>query len=108
MYNGQLMPGPVIGVAHYRDTAKINSWLRLPQVKAALPADLVPMWTVKASSQYAGGNYYELIAIKVNTRDGKAPLDGGVVSDARVSSGRHGHERRGRPDMGPSYRRQHR
>ena len=85
MYNGQLMPGPVIGVAHYRDTAKINSWLRLPQVKAALPADLVPMWTVKASSQYAGGNYYELIAIKVNTRDGKAPLDGGVVSDARVS-----------------------
>ena len=82
MYNGQLMPGPVIGVAHYRDTAKINSWLRLPQVKAALPADLVPMWTVKASSQYAGGNYYELIAIKVNTRDGKAPLDGGVVSDA--------------------------
>lgn len=85
MYNGQLMPGPVIGVAHYRDTAKINSWLRLPQVRAALPADLVPMWTVKASAQYAGGNYYELIAIKVNTRDGKAPLDGGVVSDARVS-----------------------
>ena len=85
MYNGQLMPGPVIGVAHYRDTAKINTWLRLPQVKAALPADLVPMWTVKASSQYPGGNYYELIAIKVNTRDGKAPLDGGVVSDARVS-----------------------
>ena len=85
MYNGQLMPGPVIGVAHYRDTAKINSWLRLPQVKAALPADLVPMWTVKASSQYAGGNYFELIAIKVNTRDGKAPLDGGVVSDARLS-----------------------
>lgn len=85
MYNGQLMPGPVIGVAHYRDTAKINTWLRLPQVKAALPSDLVPMWTVKASAQYAGGNYYELIAIKVNTRDGKAPLDGGVVSDARVS-----------------------
>ena len=43
MYNGQLMPGPVIGIAHYRDTAKINNWLRLPQVKAALPADLVPM-----------------------------------------------------------------
>ena len=85
MYNGQLMPGPVIGIAHYRDTAKINTWLSLPQVKAALPADLVPMWTVKASSQYPGGNYFELVAIKVNTRDGKAPLDGGVVSDARLS-----------------------
>ncbi len=85
MYNGQLMPGPVIGISHYRDTAKINTWLSLPQVKAALPADLVPMWTVKASSQYPGGNYFELVAIKVNTRDGKAPLDGGVVSDARLS-----------------------
>lgn len=85
MYNGQLMPGPVIGIAHYRDTAKINRWLSLPQVKAALPADLVPMWTVKPAAEYPGGNYYQLIAIKVNTRDGKAPLDGGVVSDARLS-----------------------
>lgn len=85
MYQGQLIPGPVIGIAHYRDTAKINSWLRLPQVKAALPADLVPMWEVKPAPEYPGGNYYRLIAIKVNTRDGKAPLDGGVVSDARVS-----------------------
>ncbi len=84
-YNGQLMPGPVIGTAHYRDTAKINNWLRLPQVKAALPADLVPMWEVKPAPEYPGGNYYRLIAIKVNTRDGKAPLDGGVVSDARVA-----------------------
>lgn len=85
LYNGQLMPGPVIGIAHYRDTAKINTWLRLPQVKAVLPADLVPMWEVKPAPEYPGGNYYRLIAIKVNTRDGKAPLDGGVVSDARVS-----------------------
>ncbi|HIZ88221.1 MAG TPA: protein translocase subunit SecDF [Candidatus Coprenecus pullistercoris] len=85
MTNGQLAPGPVMGIAHYRDTAKINRWLRMPQIKAALPADLVPMWSVKASQMYEGGNYYELIAIKVNTRDGKAPLDGGVVSDARLS-----------------------
>ena len=43
------------------------------------------MWTVKPAAEYPGGNYYQLIAIKVNTRDGKAPLDGGVVSDARVA-----------------------
>lgn len=85
MYNGQLMPGPVIGIAHYKDTAKINNWLRQPQVKAALPADMVPMWTVKPSENYKGNSYFELVAIKVNTRDGKAPLDGGVVTDARLS-----------------------
>lgn len=84
-YNGQLMPGPVVGVAHYKDTAKINSWLAMPQIKNILPADMVPMWTVKPAQGDASGSYFELVAIKVNTRDGKAPLDGGVVTDARVA-----------------------
>lgn len=83
-YNGQLMGGPCIGVAHYRDTAKINSWLRLPQVQAIFPADMVPMWTVKPAEMYTGDSYFELIAVKASTRDGKAPLDGGVITDARV------------------------
>ena len=84
-YNGQLMGGPCIGVAHYRDTAKINKWLRLPQVQAILPVDLIPMWTVKPAEMYAGESFFELIAIKASTRDGKAPLDGGVITDARVA-----------------------
>ena len=83
-YNGQLMGGPCIGVAHYRDTAKINSWLRLPQVQAIFPTDMVPMWTVKPAEMYTGDSYFELIAVKASTRDGKAPLDGGVITDARV------------------------
>lgn len=84
MYNGQLMPGPSIGIAHYKDTAKINTYLRMPQVRALFPADFIPMWSVKPSQQIANGSYYELIAIK-STRDGKAPLDGGSVTDARMS-----------------------
>lgn len=84
-YNGQLMPGPMVGVAHYKDTAAINSWLRLPQIKSLFPRDLRLMWSVKPSSQYQSDSYFELIAIKANTRDGKAPLDGGAVADARMS-----------------------
>ena len=83
-YNGQLMGGPCIGIAHYRDTAKINNWLRLPQVQAILPADMIPMWSVKPAEMFQGDSYYELIAVKASTRDGKAPLDGGVITDARV------------------------
>jgi len=84
MMNGnQLMAGPVLGVAHYRDTAKINKMLALPQVKALLNSDLRPMWTVHPSEQYKGDSYYELVAIKTNGRDEKAPLDGSVVTDAR-------------------------
>ena len=87
-YNGQALPGPVIGMAHYKDTAQINLWLNHPQVRAVLPADMTPMWTVKPSQQ--NDSYYELIAIRTNTRDGKAPLDGGVVTDARMAYGQTG------------------
>ena len=89
-YNGQLMPGATIGRAHYRDTAKINSYLRMPQVKAVLPVELVPLWTVKADPSDPSGVIFDLVAIKSTSRDGKAPLDGGVVTDASVSYGNSG------------------
>ncbi len=85
--NGEVMQGACIGRAHYRDTAKINAWLRLSQIQALFPRDFVPLWTVKAVD--AGGITFELIAIK-NTTDGKAPLDGGVIVDARKSFGNTG------------------
>lgn len=80
-YQGQAAPGPCIGRAHYRDTALIGSWLRDPKIQNILPQDLRPLWSVKAID--SAGVYFELIAIKVNTRDGRAPLDGGSVTDAR-------------------------
>lgn len=89
-YNGQLAPGPSIGRAHYRDTAKINSYLNLPQIKALFPAEMVPMWTVKPNSADKSGVIFDLIAIKSSSRDGKAPLDGGVITDATVSYGNTG------------------
>ena len=39
------------------------------------------MWTSKPVDE--GGNYFRLIAIKVTGRDGRAPLDGDVIVDAR-------------------------
>ncbi len=89
-YNGQLAPGACIGRAHYKDTALINNYLRMPQVKALLPNELIPMWTVQPSAFDPSGVIYELVAIKANTRDGKAPLDGGMVSDASVAYGNSG------------------
>lgn len=82
-YQGQIAPGPEMGRAHYKDTAMINKYLSMPQVKAILPADLVPMWTVKAVDE--ADTYYALIAIKNSSRDGKAPLDGSCITDASIS-----------------------
>ena len=78
-----------IGYAHYADTAKINKYLAMPQIKGIFPPELKPMWTVKGS-QWAGENIFELVAIKTTSRDGKAPLDGGAVTDARVQYGNNG------------------
>ena len=70
-----------LGLAHYRDTAQINEWLRMPQVKALFPEYFSPAWSIKADKQ-SGGVYFELVGLKKNTRDGRAPLDGGAVADS--------------------------
>ena len=79
-----------IGYAHYADTAQINKYLAMPQVKQFFPPEFKPMWTVKASAMDPNENIFELVAIKAPTRDGKAPLDGGAVTDARVQYGNSG------------------
>ena len=78
-----------IGYAHYADTAKINKYFAMSQIKGIFPPEFKPMWTVKAS-KWAGENIFELVAIKSTSRDGKAPLDGGAVTDARVQYGNSG------------------
>ncbi|KJF43062.1 protein translocase subunit SecDF [Draconibacterium sediminis] len=78
---GQFYPGPAVGIANAKDTAKINSYLNNPQIKSVFPRDLKFAWTAKSMDE--AGNFYRLIALKVTTRDGKAPLDGGVITDAR-------------------------
>lgn len=72
-----------IGYAEAADTAAVNSMLSDPRVVSVLPNELKPMWSVKPSP--IGANYFELVAIKVVSRDGKAPLDGDAVADAHVS-----------------------
>ena len=71
-----------IGFAAAADTAKVNRYLA--QTADIFPSEFRPMWSVKPSEMFASDNVYELIAIKASSRDGKAPLDGGVVTDARV------------------------
>lgn len=79
--DGQLFPGPVVGTAHAKDTSTVNSYLNMPQVKSVIPRSLAFKWTSKPVDE--AGNYFRLIAIKVTSRDGQAPLDGDVIVDAR-------------------------
>lgn len=84
--NGTPYSNPVVGQAFSYDTTAVNTYLNLPQVKALLPRDMRLMWGVKPISDpqtRIETNIFELYAIKANTRDGRAPLDGGAIVDAR-------------------------
>ena len=78
---GQLLRGPVVGTSHAKDTATVNRYFKMEAVKALLPRNLALKWTSKPVDK--AGNYFNLIAIKVSSRDGRAPLGGDAVVDAR-------------------------
>ncbi len=74
-------PGPVCGFAATKDTAQVNLYLNSEEVLNILPRDIKFAWSVKPFD--ANGDFVQLIALKITTRDGKAALEGDVVTDAR-------------------------
>ena len=77
--------GAIVGYADYKDTADINRILDMKEVKEVLPRDLKLMWGVRASDMDKTGRIFELYAIKSTQRNGRAPLEGDVITDARDS-----------------------
>lgn len=78
---GQPQPGPIVGFAAIKDTAKVNQYLRMPQVRALLPAGyryVKLLW----SRPEKGQEFSYLLAIRGN-RDNTPDLDGGVIVDAK-------------------------
>jgi len=84
---GRPGPGPLIGTVNVRDTAKVSQYFRMAKEKRILPATLMPKWSAKAVDK--AGKYFELIAIHSKQRDGRAPLTGAVITDARADFGQH-------------------
>ncbi|MBN8692555.1 MAG: protein translocase subunit SecDF [Bacteroidetes bacterium] len=82
-------PGPIVGLAYSKeDTAKANEYLRNEKVRSAFPSKMKFMWSSKAkeSKNQSGevvGSYFELYAIKITDRNGKAALFGDIITDAR-------------------------
>jgi len=82
--DNNLVGGPVVGNAHHKDTARVNEYLQMAQIKSLFPRDVKLLWHVKAFD--VNENYFQLVAIKVTNRDGRAPLDGGVITNARTET----------------------
>jgi protein-export membrane protein, SecD/SecF family/protein-export membrane protein SecF/protein-export membrane protein SecD len=84
---GQPLPSCLIGIASSKDTLKVNSYLKMNQIKALFPRDLKLMWSQNPYPQDPTKTMYELHAIKITTRDGRPPLGGDVITSARTSTG---------------------
>ena len=73
----------VVGYASVRDTAAVNKIICSAVAKQILPANLRLLWSAKPADGIQAKNFYELHAIKVTTTNGRAPLEGDVVTDAK-------------------------
>lgn len=86
----QFREGPVVAVAYSKqDTAKANAMLRNPALKGYFPNKLKFMWgykpkEIKNEAGDVGGEYFELYAIKITNREGKAAMSGDIISSART------------------------
>ena len=75
--------GCVVGYANYKDTAEVNKLLAMKEAQTILPKELRLKWGVKAADFDKSGQIYELYAIKSTERNGRAPLEGDVITDAK-------------------------
>jgi SecD/SecF fusion protein len=89
---GQPLQSSMIGLASAKDTAKVNTYLKMNQIKALFPRDLKMMWSQNPYKYDPTKSMFELHAIKITTRDGRPPLGGDVITSARTSSGVTGSE----------------
>ena len=74
----------LVAFANVRDTAAIDALIYSDVAKQVLPSDLKLVWSAKPTDMIKGSkNIFELHALKVTTSNGRAPLEGDVVTDAK-------------------------
>ncbi len=84
--DNKMIPGTTIGLAHFRDTAKVNRYMKIAMEKSVFPRDFKYFWSAFPMDDPETGkpsDIFQMHAIKITTRDGKAPLDGDVITGAR-------------------------
>ena len=73
----------LVAYANARDTAYINGILNSPEAKQIIPSDCKLLWSAKPADGIDAKNIFELHALKVTTANGRAPLEGDVIVDAK-------------------------
>ncbi len=79
----QFIPGSTVGVVLIKDTAKVNEYLRIPQIRQLFPSDMIFAWHFQADG--ANGEFIRLHSLKA-TRNAQPVMEGKFVTDARVGT----------------------
>jgi len=83
--NNELIPGSIFGQVHIKDTSKVNQYLKLAMQRGLFPRNFKYFWSAKpveTGNTNKPSNYYEIHAIKITSRDNRAPLTGDVIDRA--------------------------
>ena len=86
--NNRYVETPIIGYANNIDTAKVNRYLNIPEVKNKFPKDIEFMWGAKPIGDKH--NLFELYAIKKRPNTDKPYIDGAAVSSAKPDIDQYG------------------
>ncbi len=75
--------GSTVGVVILKDTAKVNAYLSIPQIRQLFPSDLKFAWHFQPDG--ADQQFIRLHALK-STRNSQPAMEGKYVTDARVGT----------------------
>jgi SecD/SecF fusion protein len=70
----------VIGSANVKDIDLINRFLNTNSVKSVMPRNMIFAWSAYPDTN----NRYQLVALKVTTRDGKSNLAGEIINNCNL------------------------
>jgi SecD/SecF fusion protein len=86
----QLIPGPIVGRAALRDTAKVNAFLASPEAKSVTPHNMKFLWSVKPDENSKSVKVFDLYAIQLSGPENGPVLEGDVITDARADNNERG------------------
>ena len=83
----------IIGYANARDTADVNKVIYSDVARQVLPAECKLRWGAKAEDfgENTKGDVFALYALKITEPNGRAPLEGDVITNAKDEFDQMGH-----------------
>jgi SecD/SecF fusion protein len=79
--------GPIVGTVRKYDMVLVDRYLSMKRVQEVLPRQLKLRWGVSPIDEQE--SIFQLYALKITTRNGRAPLEGDVITDARDEFGQN-------------------